>query len=172
MSVYQFTSIPEIESVFSSAGITWRLDDDRTGTLSSAENSYGEDVIDEATDWILMYVQYYYTEADLVSNSWIRRQASIYACHLLSQRRGNPAQFEDAIAKLTKVLDEIRWGKLKVPALPYSENYGPTVSTQVVDRRFQVAKLKVLPTISAGDDVPQQDVDVGYPGGGFYDGGW
>ena len=156
---YRYTSQPEMESIFSVDGIELRFDDDDDDALSPTELDYLDDVIDEATDEVNLYLLDRYNASDLVNNLWVRRQASYIACHRASIRRGNPDQYlrkyEEVIAQLQAVQSE----ELNIPRLPLAYDSRPGHSNLVVDHRYRNAKIRVDQESSSGGSYPEQDAD-------------
>jgi len=118
-----------------------------------------QDCIDEATDTINQYAMEWYEESRLVNSLWVRRRATVIACWLLSQRRGNPGQFEERVSQITLELEKVLKGDLRIPRLPMRADFTPGVSNYRVDDRYLVRKTRVEPQISTGGRGSKQDID-------------
>lgn len=163
-----YTSKPEIESIFSAAGVRWRIDDDRDNQASSPELTFLTDVVQDASQYVQMQLQRWYSDAQCAASMWVRRQASLYAAHLLSLRRGNPGQFRDAVTALQATFDKIQMGWLRVPDIVPAENLGPAMSSYVVDQRWGLRQIRVVEPASSGDSLPSPDLYDPFTGGYYY----
>ena len=87
--------------------------------------SYVDETIDQ-------YVGQKYAHADLVSNAYIRRRATILAAHLLSSRRGNPSLYIRERDNILGELDQIRSGRLHVMGAVPRGRTAPSVRNYVM----------------------------------------
>lgn len=154
-----YTSEEEVTRLFSSLGIELRLDD----LMGSDLATYWTEVTCDATDKVNEYCEIYYEPTDMVNNRWVRTRATWICAYLVSQRRGNPAQFftryEEIIGELLAVLE----GRLLIPRLPTRADFTPAMSNQVVDDRFALHKLRTYQTISTGGISSRQDLSTWVP---------
>lgn len=141
---YTYTSEAEMQRLFSNKGVDLRVDD-----LEDPTNTF-TDIISEATDTINFYAELYYDPEDLNNSILIRRWATWIGVYLLSQRRGNSAQYEARYIEIINILEQISSGDRIIPRLATREDFTPAMSNVHVDDRFRVHKLRVHPTISTG----------------------
>ena len=154
---YTYTSEDEIVRILSSSGVNLRVDDlDDTTTLMT-------EIVSEATDMINYYCGLNYDESDLNNSVLVRRWASWIGCYLLSQRRGNPAMFEDRMQEVIVLLEEITRHDRIIPRLPTREDLTPAMSNLHIDDRFRTHKIRVHPTISTGGTHARQDLSPRFP---------
>lgn len=157
---YTYTTQAEIERLFSAVGALRRADDDADGV---AETSVWNDVIYEATDEVNLYLERWYEPEDMANNLWIRRQASWIGAHHLSQRRGNPAIFQDAYDRATNLLEKVFMGQMQVPRLPQRSDLTPSMSNLAVDLSYVRKRIRVQQTISTGGTSSRQDQEYWIP---------
>jgi phage gp36-like protein len=157
---YPYTTIEEMEHVLSPLGVQLRGDDNDDGTI---DPGVIEDCIDEATEWVNLYVSTRYSENSLNTSSWTRAITTRLACYLVSQRRGNPALFEAETERILNWLTMIKNGQLRIPRLPDRMNLIPSMSNYRVDDRFSINKTRVQPSISTGASYGKQDLDPNLP---------
>ena len=115
----------DVESIFSSQGIDWRLDDNDDATTGTTEQGYLTDAIREATDIVNQYALTHYDEAQLSTSRVVTRWTAWIACFLLSRRRGNEAQFTDEYLAITEELTRVRSGQQAIPRLATRANFFP-----------------------------------------------
>ncbi len=156
---YVYSSQELMERLYSTVAVLLRLDDNDDGTI---DTGLLQDVIDTATDKINQYLLPLYEAAAAELNLWVRRRATIIACWYLSQRRGNPAQFQSMYEEVIEELKAVNAMKLFIPRLPLSSNLAPGVSNYRVDDRYIVQKTRVQMAISTGGRSTRQDVDRRY----------
>lgn len=155
----QWTSRAELESIWSALGVTLRLDDDDTGANTGYETAVLEDVICEATETARALLMHRYADAEMEFNTWVRRRVSYLAAHLLSLRRGNPAQFEARAEQVLKELRAIREGREWVPDAKPLGNMAPSLSNLTVDYRYNRSQVRIDPQTSTGGDAGDLDYD-------------
>ena len=126
---FTYTSQREMERIFTMLGVQLRVNDD----LNSVE-----DCINEATAHFDFYLSPRYDPQKIHTNQWIRRNASWYACWLLSQRKGNPKQFQSRAEAIEKELEKIRLGRFHLPRAATRSDDRPKVQNLVVDHRRHV----------------------------------
>lgn len=136
-----FTTIEEIERLFSEVGVELRLDDgsDTAPTLLVPSPLYKGTIIDEiisdASEFIWQYTWTRYLETQLTNNKWVRRRATYIACHFLSMRRGNPGQFIDRFELIKEELQLVYSEILHIPDATVSVSSKPVISNHVIDNR-------------------------------------
>lgn len=163
-----YTTQAEMESLFGTEAISpvdLRLDDDGDldGSLDAAESSALDDVIEEATSEIDFHLLGRYTTDVLSAHSWVRRACSVIAVYLLSQRRGDPAQFTDQYNRVMLRLQQIQDGKKFLPAVgTRHQTEEPAMSNVVVSDHFARKKLRVQDDTSEGTTDGSQDLDHVY----------
>jgi phage gp36-like protein len=158
----EFTSLAEMESIWSTLGITLRLDDDDDGANDAAETALLDEVIADASDVCREYLQEIYEEDELSANRWVKRHCSWIACHLLSRRRGNPGQFTEEYDRAIEKFNLVRRGRLFVPGAAPRGNLGPRMANQIVDLRYFRKKLRTQTQTSVSPHYNDQDEDA-YP---------
>ena len=162
---YTYTSQTEIERIWSSAAALLRTDDDQDDV---AESGVWDDIVNEATDTVNLYLEKWYEPSDMAENLWVRRAATWVGAHLLSLRRGDPGNYFDRYERIIAVLQEIWEGKRQVPRLAQRADTSPAMSNLRVDQRFAVKKIRVQESISTGGTSSRQDLDSQYPWGEWY----
>lgn len=151
---YTYTTKAEIASVFSQLAVTLRIIDETDST--SSQTTYLTDIIEEATDVINEYLLGIYNASDLANSKWVRRRASWIAVYLLSQRRGNPAQFQARYDEIIESLEQIMDGRRQIPRTPTADDFIPVHRNAVVDDRLINEGFGRL--FDAGKVWPQGDI--------------
>jgi phage gp36-like protein len=157
---FTYTSRDEIVRIFGASGVNFRGDDLRN---SRGETDMMNEIIGEATEMINFYCGMNYAEVDLNDSYLVRRWATWIACHLLSQRRGNPAMFVDKYEETLRLLEEVYKFNRIIPRLPTREDLTPAMSNLHIDDRFRTHKIRVHPTISTGGTYGKQDLSPRFP---------
>ena len=156
MAVY--TSKEEIETLFSIAGVVNRTDD----IPREKADQFWASLCETASREIDLYLERFYWPADLATHRLVRYWTTLVACHLLSERRGNPAQFATRYERILDMLQQIYLGIRQVPGLPLKAELAPAMSNLRIDDRFAVHKIRVVPQISVGRSYPGQQIDPSY----------
>lgn len=146
-SIQVYTSQTEIERIWSTIGAQYRTDDDGDG---SAESGVWNDIIIAATDEVNIYVLKWYEPGNLINNLMVRRWASIIGAFLLSQRRGNPAQFQSEYERVLNFLEEVSSGNKRIPRLPMRDDFTPSMRNYTIDHRFHSTKIRTVRKIQTG----------------------
>lgn len=144
--LYPFTTRDEIERLFGEKAVKLRQEDLQGGDLTL----YWTDLIADATTKMQAYLEMYYEPADLANSRWVRVRATWIGAFLLSQRRGNPAQYLSRYQEIMEELQAIAAGILQVPGLPTRADFTPAMNNLIVDDRYALAKLRVHDPISTG----------------------
>jgi hypothetical protein len=135
MGSVMFTTRQEIEDYLGEEGVLLLTDD-----LGSSETAEITRALEEADDYILMYLLERYEESALQGSSWIKRRATELACFFLFLRRGQqpPTGLAETFNRITDELDRIsKSNKMIIPGANPREKQGPAISNYVVDdRRF------------------------------------
>lgn len=150
--------------IFSQEGLCLRVDD---GLDSSVQDQMLEDVIMDATDTINQYCLPIYPETELAKSRWVARRAAYLACHFLSERRGNPSQYQARADKIETELERVLETNLLIPRLHTRNEITPAMSNLIVDDRYCDAfegKLRVQRGSMVGQEYPEQHLD--HPRGG------
>lgn len=148
---YALTSLVEIQRLWSVPGVTLRLDDlTANNPDSDLTVETINEIIDQATQEVLMYIEGLYNASDLVNNTWTRRQATFIGAYYLSLRRGNPPYYEAEYERIIAKLERIKNGFLQIPGLPYKSDMTPAASNIHVNDNWVVDKIRVIPQISQG----------------------
>ena len=155
----EYTSIEEMEDVFSEAGITNWSDDDNDGERSTDETNRLRSRITAATRYVAKFLWEHYEINEVSDNPWVREKATLIACHYTSRRRGNPEQFRQEFEDITKELEEIRWHEYSIPLQETQGYHGPSVTPQVVDYRYGTCKLREQQQIQVGPKRGSQQPD-------------
>lgn len=134
------TSRAEIERVYSTLAVDFRLDDLATDNADTMMN----EIVEAATDTVASYTLRYYNTANLVNAKLARRWATIIGCYYLSMRRANGSQFgleyRAIMEELTKFLGPT---PPFIPGATVRASAIPTVSAYIVDDRMRYNKLRV-----------------------------
>jgi hypothetical protein len=162
---YTYTTQAEIERIWSAAAGLLRADDDQDGV---AESGVWDDVVNEATDTVNLYLERWYDAEDMANNLWVRRAATWIGAHLLSLRRGDSGNYFDRYERILAALQEIWEGKRQVPRLAQRADTTPAMSNLRVDQRFAIQKIRVQQSTSTGGTSSRQDLDPQYPWGEWY----
>lgn len=123
-----YCELADLESVFSSLGVQWRLDDDDDNALSATEQGFLEDAIREATDLVNQYALNYYEVDQLAESRVVKRWTAWIACFLISRRRGNAAQFVDEYDATIAELVKVSKGLSFIPRITPRQNFQPAVN--------------------------------------------
>jgi phage gp36-like protein len=159
MSSHTYTTQAEMDRLFSQLAREERVDDFGQG---ASNTNVIDDMIEDATSTIDAYVLRFYDADVLVNARWVRRRATVFACHYLSQRRGNPALFTQWIDRIMKELEMIAQGKLIIPDVASRGDGIPSVTNYLMDARFGTKKDRVdLINTTGGtyNGIPAADLD-------------
>lgn len=156
---YVYATQQSIENLYSAAAVLLRGDDNDDGTLDAGLLT---DVIDTATDTTNFYILPLYEASRANDNLWVRSRTTLIACWLLSQRKGDAAQFQTRYERVMAELEQVNKMQHFIPRLPLSSNLAPGVSNYHVDDRYVIAKTRVQQTISSGGRSERQHVDRRY----------
>lgn len=154
---FVYTSITEIEKIYSSAGADFASDDFTGADLTQLQL----EIVEDATDYINQYVLGRYRATDLADSRWVRTRASWIGAYFLSQRRGNPAPepFFSRKEEIEEELIKVRDQKIMIPRLSNKSDFTPALSNYKIDHRFRKAKIRVQQRTSTGGTSSRQDLD-------------
>jgi len=159
---YQFTSQDEIERLFSRMAIKLRTDDLAGDDIAD----WWEEHISDATLRVWMYIHLFngdihgLPDATLVNSYWIRRRATWIACYYISQRRGNPSQFNERYLEIIEELEKVQLGLIQIPEIATSAKLIPAMDNLTVDNRHGLHKLRVQVPLST--DTPTANMMPAY----------
>lgn len=140
-----FTSIEEIQRIYSTIGVTLRTDD-------MDQESYDymmAEIINAATETVNSYTLKYYNADAIQLSPWVRRRATIIGCYYLSMRRANGTQFAREFQLIIEELEKFLGPKPPIipgpdgNPVPVRTSMIPTVSSYIIDDRLRYEKLRV-----------------------------
>lgn len=149
---YLYTTRAEVSRIFSTAAVDRRIRDDRLGSDDGGTDDQMDDCIVAATDEINLYAERFYDPADMVNNRLVRTWATYLAAYHLSLRRGNAPQYTGRRDQILEWLGKIHEGSMKIPRLAHRSNLAPGVSNYIIDQRYPLDIMRVLPTASIGGE--------------------
>lgn len=147
MTAYAYCTQTDLETKFSSYGVTAFSDHDDTG---STNETVVDNCIDEASSEVDMYCSRFYTSAILAESRWINHACVTIALKLLCECRGNPVpdslmnRYTEIIAKLERLRD----GLDQLPDSALRSDLRPGFSNISIDRRYRFSRARVNKTSS------------------------
>ena len=153
---YTYTTQAEMCRLMRTADLTLLADLDADG---NADTGVVDDWINEATDWINLYCLQHYNAADMANNLWVRRRATLYACHVASRQKANGAKYQDKVDKIEQELERVKKLEFIIPRLGLKVNLDPSCSNYRVDQRYQTNQVRVTPSNSPGGTYSGQAID-------------
>lgn len=156
---YTYCTEDDINALLGVDGVTGRLDDDDSGTVSAAEDLYLTAAINWATSKVNLYCLGFYEALDLSTSFIVNQWATVIACHWLSSRRGNPApgSFKELYEETIKDLERIKSAEYQIPDIGYRTAAWPWWSNIRVDHSNPVRKVRVERPISEKSAIPYRD---------------
>jgi phage gp36-like protein len=137
-----YTSVPEMHRVISSVGrVLWTDDEDDDEQVLL-------EVIEDATTTMDSYLYRLHDAEDLKKSVWVRRRATVMACHYLTQRRGDPGLFSDRMFSIQEELQAVLEGLIQIPDMPFTAGMMAVMQNVTVDQRYLSQKNRVKPTLS------------------------
>jgi hypothetical protein len=137
---FGLTSREEIERVYSTIGVTLRLDDLTTANATTMM----DEIVAAATETLASYTLRYYSTIRLANSDWARRRATIIGCYYLSMRRANGTQFGLEYARVMEELEKFLTPYPPfIPGIAVRTSSIPTISSYIVDDRNRTRKLRV-----------------------------
>lgn len=95
------------------------------------------------------YITQHYNRSDVLSNSFIRTQATIMASHLLSMRRGNPGVYQRLNDEVYGKLELIQNHRLHIPGARPLANRAPVIRVYRM-QPFSIHPVRVVQSKSTG----------------------
>lgn len=147
-----------INDVLGEAGVKWRLDDDQTGVVSTAEESILTRLYSLGTAWVRLHVQNYdfsdYPATDNIGHQLVYWWACIWVAFHLAKRRGNPAMgsLQAMYDEAKEQLQAIQKGETTLADVAQIASPSMSVSNVRIDDSYPTRKLRVERPIS--DQVP------------------
>lgn len=158
------TSHAEMERCFSSHGVDAFSDHDGAGFR---DTDVVDDCANEGSYEVLNYAGQRYSQTGLFGHSTSRAWATLFACRLLTIRRGNPIpeSFQIRYEEIMALLKQIPSGAYKLFGLGERGDLRPTWSNLQVDRRYRHSTIRVTspnssssPTALTQDDLQEGPV--------------
>lgn len=152
------SSRQEVESIWSIDGVDLRIDDGDDGVTAGTGGTANDeqlliDALIEGSDEAYGRLLGNYEADVLASSLWVRRRVSYIVCHLISLRKGNPAQYCAMYDRYIAAFIRVAAGGF-IPsqgkALKPRANFQPTMSNVAVDHWHGVQKLRVIVDASEG----------------------
>lgn len=134
----QFTSLPEIQRVFSVEGVDNHNED------SLGDSTVIDEIIYRATETVLQFLRGRFSESDMKDSYWVRMKATYIACYYLSIRQGNPALYGDMYNEAMLDLAQARDGLINTGLRTTPRM---VVQTPMLDSRFY-NPARILPNRS------------------------
>lgn len=156
---YTYTSRAEVESIFGRPAVAVRLDADQSSLVAADEDDDMTDVIEEATDEFNLYLNTRYAASALAESLWVRRRCSYLAAHFLSERQGNPSQYNQRVEEIREQLELIRKGRMFIPRVAYKSDFDPAMINTVIDDRYPRSKSRVQTDQSVGGTDSHINID-------------
>lgn len=152
MTIQTYCTRDELEDIAGELGVLAAIDDADDGVESVQETSYITSAIERAANKINGYVRQQYVLADVAANDWLKEANATVAVFMLRTRRGNPAEssVEEAYQDVLATLEEIRWGRQRLPNQVPSFNHLPTVSSMQVQLNNTTSPVTVNVAQSTG----------------------
>lgn len=130
MPTQTYCTDADVEFVLSEAGVTARVDDQETGTRSTAAEGYIDTAIARAAREINGAIRHQYKLSDVASNEWLKDVNATLAADILCRRRGN-APIESIMSDVQsfrEMLAKIKDGREQIPEQLPSFDARATVS--------------------------------------------
>jgi phage gp36-like protein len=142
-----FCTRADIETLWSAADLLAAVDDDLSGTLSSAEEALIDDAILRAATQMIAYLASRYAPETLVGNAWCKQTNAAIAAYFLAIRRGDPAppQIAELYGLAMQDLRSLRQGAMNLPGASESTDQLPTLTnfTPVLGRDPVIARRQL-----------------------------
>lgn len=150
-----YTSLDEIRLFLGPKGVDLRLDD-----LNNPNSAIAR-ILSYVDGTINRYLDQIYDRTNLVGVAWVRDRATVLACNLLSQRRGNDGLFNDEVTRIHEELADIRAGNTFVPAAKVNTQQVPSVRAQQVNLNDWTHPLQTDQEFSTGGGYDGEHVGFG-----------
>lgn len=149
-----------LDDMWGDGGVLGRIDDNEDGSLTTADLSLIDRMIERASTHVGMYlrqmptarVEWKGTEPPNdtpVSVQWLTAAIALY---YVSIHRGNsvPQQFLGDYQQSLRTLEQLSKGQLKLDDVTYTLNTEPFVSNFTIQGQFHSTKVRVVDIISTG----------------------
>lgn len=135
MATQTYCAIADVESVLSAEGVTAFVDDDETGSRSTAEVAFVTTMIEFAAERINFRINMVYDLADVVGNGWLKYANSYMAAANLIQRRNLPLtpSLSNQVDQIIESLDRIEQGQARLPQQSPSFDTLPTITNFAIE---------------------------------------
>ena len=151
MAVY--CDIDDVRSIVSIEGTNAFIDDDETGTNTSAELAYVTYAIAWGASQIDAYMIKRYRLSDIAGSNFLKFINAVFAARNLSARRYQsiPASIAQLYDESVELLREIKQGKLDLPDTVDSFNHMPTVTNYWTQLWSSIDPVRVQDLESTGE---------------------
>ena len=155
---YLYCDQTDVTNILSAAGFLDRLDDNRDGILSVAEQGAFTAIQTDVSEWVNFYCYHNYDPMYLSQSNWINLRAAELAAYLVCTRRGNscPDVIYERAQKAEQWLQEIHAGRYMLPNVPMRRARAPVFSSLRADPRFRFKVLRVETNYSSTTEPTQQ----------------
>jgi phage gp36-like protein len=152
MSTHTYCTRTDVESAWTTAALLAAVDDDASGTLSSAEEAVVTLAIERAANRMNAALEMRYSLALLAGNTWCRDCNAALAIYLLATRKAAASlAVEQQYEAYVTDLEQIIAGRLRVPQALEALQHSPTVTNFTVQPTQAVATVRRVDDISTGD---------------------
>ena len=155
-TITTYCTADDLDSYWSSTGVTSRLDDNEDGVLDATEQLHRTAALERATNTINARLTMRYKLADLTGNLWARDCCIILACYYVGMRRGEgvgPILVADFDRYMTE-LREIAAGDLELPQQTPSFDTRPVATNYEPDMRSRNVRVRRNDKTSTGGRLP------------------
>lgn len=143
----------DIEAILGVAGVLALIDDDQDGEASAAELLHVTAAIERAAVEMNTAIENSdYDYADLTSNDWCKQCNATLAAYKLSGRKNNTpsATVVEEYQHFKNCLEELRWGRFRIPEQAPSHETKPTVSNFRPEVNKNHSPIRVVTEESTG----------------------
>lgn len=121
----------DVTSILGAAAVLALIDDDQDGEATAAETQYVTDAIERAAVEMNTAIENSdYDYADLANNAWCKWCNAYLAVYNLAGRKNDTpaASVVEQIQAYQRHLEELRWGRFRIPEQSPSHETTPTVT--------------------------------------------
>ena len=143
---YTYVTDADIDEILSANGVTARLDDDASGTISAAEELRRDNAQVLASETLDYYLYSRYAPNRLAESNLVNLWAAYYAAWHVCQARGNPVpkSISDYILDFIEPkLEDISAGRKFLPGVPLRRTQAPTWDNIRANPRYSFKVLRV-----------------------------
>lgn len=143
------TDSASIDDLFSTLGVTYKLDDDSSSTLSPTEADRINRAIGVGTDWVRNRLASLYGINDLAQNWEVWHWATVKACYWLCIRRGQspPAALAIEVENAEDVMKAVCSGS-QILDIPLAWTNAPSFSNFRLDGRYHERQMRLQADLS------------------------